>query len=176
VARTDNNDNRRMRGFERTSSLLQTRIRKLGESRGFAVSRLLTHWEEIVGTETAGIARPVEVSYGRSGGIGATLVLLTTGANAPILEMQKEKLREKVNATYGYGAISRVRITQTAPVGFADGQALFTPAPKSLAIEPGPEIVDDARKTTAGVNNPDLRDALEALARNVLSRRKRPAD
>jgi hypothetical protein len=176
VARTDNNDNRRMRGFERTSSLLQTRIRKLGESRGFAVSRLLTHWEEIVGTETAGIARPVEVSYGRSGGIGATLVLLTTGANAPILEMQKEKLREKVNATYGYGAISRVRITQTAPVGFADGQALFTPAPKPHAIEPGPEIVDDARKTTAGVNNPDLRDALEALARNVLSRRKRPAD
>lgn len=176
MARTDNNDNRRMRGFERTSSLLQTRIREVGESRGFAVSRLLTHWEEIVGTETAGIARPVEVSYGRSGGIGATLVLLTTGANAPILEMQKEKLREKVNATYGYGAISRIRITQTAPVGFAEGQAVFGPAPKPQATEPDPEIVADARATAAGVDNPDLREALEALARNVLSRRKRPAD
>ena len=43
--------------------------------------------------------------------MGATLTLLTTGANAPMLEMQKEKLRQKVNAVYGYNAISRVRIT-----------------------------------------------------------------
>ncbi len=176
MARTDNNDNRRMRGFERTSSLLQTRIRKVGESRGFAVSRLLTHWEEIVGAETARVARPVEVSYGRSGGFGATLVLLTTGANAPILEMQKEKLREKVNATYGYAAISRVRITQTAPVGFADGQAEFTPAPKPRAPAPDAGVVADAHKTASGVHDQDLREALEALARNVLSRRQRPAD
>jgi hypothetical protein len=40
------------------------------------------------------------------------LVILTTGAQAQMLEMQLPQLREKVNACYGYNAISRIRITQ----------------------------------------------------------------
>jgi len=170
------NPGRRKRGFERTSSLLTSRIRKAGEARGFAVTRLLTHWEEIIGPEIATIARPVEVTYGRSAGIGATLVLLTTGAQAPMLEMQKERIREKVNATYGYAAISRVRITQTAPTGFAEGQAQFTRPEKPRAASPDPEILARAHETAAGVHDENLRDALEALAQNVLSRRKTSAD
>lgn len=167
---------RRKRGFERTSSLLTARIRKAGEARGFAVTRLLTHWEEIAGPDTARIARPVKVSFGRSGGFGATLELLTTGANAPMLEMQKQKIREKVNATYGYAAISRIRITQTAPTGFAEGQAQFTRPPKPAAPAPDPALAARARETAAGVGDPDLRAALEGLATNVLSRRKTAAD
>lgn len=176
VATRENEADRRKRGFERTSSLLKARIREAGESRGFAVTRLLTHWEEIAGADVAGMARPVEVSYGREGGFGATLVLLTTGANAPMLEMQKEKIRERVNATYGYAAISRIRITQTAPTGFADGQVQFArPAPRQ-ARAPDPETVAQAQASTEGVRDSTLRDALEALAQNVLSRRKTPAD
>ena len=57
----------------------------------------------------AAISRPVEIGYGR-GGLGATLTLLTTGANAPLLEMRKEELRERVNAIYGYNAIARIRV------------------------------------------------------------------
>ena len=117
------------KGFKRTASLLTGRIRQASESRGFAQSRLLTDWAEVVGPDIAAVARPVEVSYGR-GGLGATLTLLTTGAQAPMLEMQKERLREKVNAVYGYNAISKVWITQTAPIGFSDGQVEFKHAPK----------------------------------------------
>ena len=101
------------KGFKRTDSLLSAKIRQASETRGFAQSRLLTQWAEIVGQDVAAISRPVEVSYGR-GGMGATLTLLTTGANAPMLEMQKEQLRAKVNAIYGFNAIARVRVTQTA--------------------------------------------------------------
>ena len=52
---------RRMRGFEPAAGLVQDRIRKAGESRGFAVSRLLTHWAEIVGADTAACTRPVKM-------------------------------------------------------------------------------------------------------------------
>jgi len=79
------------RGFKRTASVLSDQIRRAGESRGFAVSRLLTHWAEIAGADIAGIARPVNISYGR-GGMGATLTVLTTGPQAPMLEMQKDKI------------------------------------------------------------------------------------
>ena len=159
---------RRMRGFERTASLLTSRIRKVGESRGFAVSRLLTHWAEIVGEQTASVARPVDVKYGREG-FGATLTVLTTGAQAPMLEMQKEQLREKVNAVYGYAAIARVRITQTAPTGFAEGQVQFTPAPKPEK-QMTPQVREKAAETAAPVQDDSLRDALERLGQNILSR------
>ena len=49
---------RRIRGFEATSGLLRDQIRKVGESRGFAVARLLTHWPEIAGEDMARITRP----------------------------------------------------------------------------------------------------------------------
>lgn len=161
------------RGFKRTSQLLKSRIRRASESRGFAQSRLLTQWEEIVGPDIAGIARPVDVSYGRQG-FGATLTVLTTGAQAPMLEMQKEKLRERVNAVYGYNAISRVRLTQTAPTGFAEGQVSFEHRPKPIPpAQPDPTVQADAARLAASVTDSSLRDALEALGQNVLSKSKR---
>ena len=40
---------RKSRGFMQTGGLLKTRIRSASESRGFAETRLLTHWEDIAG-------------------------------------------------------------------------------------------------------------------------------
>jgi len=157
------------KGFARTSSLLTQRIRKASESRGFAQSRLLTHWEEVVGEDVASIARPVNVSYGRQG-FGATLTLLTTGAQAPMLEMQKEQIRAKVNAVYGYNAISRVKITQTAPTGFTEGRAVFDRPEAPRKPEPSPEIKAAAAQSAVGVKSDDLRNALERLAQNVLTK------
>lgn len=159
-------------GFKRTGSVLDRQIRKAGESRGFTVARVLTHWVEVAGPDIAAIARPVEVKYGR-GGFGATLTVLTTGPQAPVLEMQKEKLRERVNATYGYNAISRIHITQTAPVGFAEGQADFSYAPKERKTAEVPaQTKEEARETVAPVESAELREALERLGQNVLSTTK----
>ncbi|MGR3637143.1 MAG: DUF721 domain-containing protein [Shimia sp.] len=159
------------KGFKRTSTLLRDRIRSAGESRGFAVTRVLTHWTEIVGEDMAGICRPVDVKYGRQG-FGATLTVLTTGAQAPMLEMQKEKLRNRVNAAYGYNAIAHLRITQTAATGFAEGQAQFAPAKKTTDAPKDPEVVKEAAHVAAPVGDPDLRQALARLAENVLDKNK----
>ena len=156
------------RGFSRAASLMQTRIRKASEERGFAVTRLLTHWTEVVGEATAKIATPVNVSYGK-GGMGATLTLLTTGAQAPMLEMQKEQIREKVNACYVYRAIIRVRITQTAPTGFSDGRVAFAPAPKQTKT-PSQAVQSAAQTLSEGIESDDLRAALAALGANVLNK------
>ncbi len=155
-------------GFARTDKLLETRIRKASEARGFAQSRVLTHWEEVAGADIAALARPVEVSYARSG-FGATLTVLTTGANAPIVEMRREELRNRINAVYGYNAITRVRVTQTAATGFAEGQVDFTYRPKPAApAEPAPQVLARARATAEGVADEGLRAALERLAANVI--------
>jgi len=160
------------KGFKRTDSLLSRQIRSASESRGFAQSRLLTQWAEIAGSDTAAIAYPVEVSYGR-GGMGATLTLLTKGANAPMLEMQKEQLRAKVNAVYGYNAISRVRITQTAATGFAEGKVAFGHKPTKATTVIDPALRQKATEAARPVTDDGLREALARLGENVLNKTKR---
>lgn len=158
---------RRIRkGAVQAATLLERQIREVGESRGFAVSRLLTRWDEVAGPEIARLCRPVDVSFAR-GGMGATLTVLTSGAQAPMLEMQKERLREKVNACYGYQAIRRIRITQTAPGGFREGGAGFDHAPRAAA--PPRALVEAVHDRTEGVADPDLRAALDRLGTNVLA-------
>ena len=161
------------KGFTRTSSLLTGRIRKASEKRGFAQSRLLTHWAEVVGEDVAAMARPVEVSYGRRG-MGATLTLLTTGVHAPVLEMEKEKLRTRVNGVYGYNAIARIRVTQTAATGFAEGQVDFQPAQKKVqATAPDPAVQRKAAEVAQPIEDDGLRAALAQLAQNVMNKTHR---
>lgn len=163
---------RRQRGFEPASHLLQARIRTVGESRGFAVSRLLTGWAEIAGPDLAPVTRPVKVSYGREGGLGAVLTLLVAPAHAPMVQMELPQLKDRVNAAYGYAAIARISLTQTAATGFAEGQAQFTPAPKPGPRAPDPQLASQAAGVAAPIRDEGLRSALEALAQNILTRAK----
>lgn len=156
-------------GFKRTSSLLEGRIRRASETRGFAESRVLTNWVEIVGEQIAQMAHPINVSYARQG-MGATLTLLTTGAQAPMVEMQKEVIRTRVNATYGYNAIARVKITQTAAQGFSEGKAVFQHKPKAVKPAITETTKVHAQSMSRDVSDSDLKRALETLAMNVLTK------
>lgn len=171
---SDRND-RRLRGFEAAAGLLRERIRTAGESRGFALSRLLTHWSEIVGDEIAARAQPVKVGYGRGkdkgeGGLGATLTLLVQGSAAPLVQMQIPQIQERVNGCYGYNAISRIHLTQTAGVGFAEGQSPFAARQKSALQPPDPDLLQAASELSREIQDESLRAMLEALGEKVLSR------
>lgn len=155
---------RRGRGFRTAASLVERRIRDAGQARGFSVMRLLTHWPEIVGEDLARVSRPGKISRGK--GFGATLTLVCSGSAAPLVQMQAQRVVEKVNACYGYAAISHVRVSQTAADGFAEARKTFHHEPPH-----NPEVDARAREAADGVADPELREALRALARNVLSRR-----
>ncbi|MDF1872281.1 DciA family protein [Vannielia sp.] len=163
---------RTKRGFAQTGQFLTSEIRKAGEARGFAETRVLTHWAEIVGDEVAGKTRPVKVSFGR-GAFGATLTVLTTGAEAPMLQMQEPQLRARINAVYGYAAIQKIRFTQTAPTGFAEGQADFNHAPKPKRRRPAPQHVEAAEALSCGVTDPGLKAALDRLGAHVMEKADR---
>ncbi len=167
----DSSYQRRDRGFEPASGLLRTQIRAAGEARGFALTRLLTHWAEVAGDDLAAITRPVKMSYGRAEGMGASLSLLVQAAHAPMVQMALPRLKERVNATYGYNAVSRITLTQTAATGFAEGQAAFTAQPKAEK-RIAPEVLAAAAAQVSPIGDTHLRDALEKLAQNVLSRAK----
>ena len=159
---------RRRGKLSAVGKLVDRTIKHAGERRGFSETRLLTRWAEVAGAEVAAICRPVKVGYPRHG-LGAILTLLTTGAQAPMLQMRLPALRERVNACYGYAAIARIDITQTAPTGFADGRIdLADAAP--VRREPDASAVACARDAAREVGDPSLRAALERLGANIISR------
>ncbi|MEL6169357.1 MAG: DciA family protein [Pseudomonadota bacterium] len=159
------------RGFRRAGTLAAPDIRQGGEGRGFSVARVLTQWTEIAGEEMASIARPVEISYGR-GGLGACLTLLVSGAHAPMIEMQKERLRERVNACYGYNAVRRIRLTQTSSSGASPQAFAEEPTPYSAAAPNLDACGAEARNVVSDVSDDRLRSALAKLGAHVLAPRK----
>lgn len=157
--------------FKPASDLLRSKIRELGEARGFSTTRLLTHWPEIVGQSVAAIARPLEIRHPRPRAgqppEGATLTVIALGAAALRIEMEKERIRERVNACYGYNAIAKIRIRQAGPESFAAEVAALERLPPR---EPDPQVLQAVQPLTEGVGNTELRLALAALAANVLSK------
>ena len=150
----------RARGFARASSLVEGQVRAAGEGRGFAVARLLTRWEEIVGPDLAALVRPVKVGHGR--GLGAELTVHAAGPRAALAQMAADRIRDRVNACYGYRAVSKVRGTQVAPAeapAFAEAQAPYLP-PDRLALARGEGMA-------AGASDPALRAALAALGSHI---------
>lgn len=173
---------RRLR-FEPAGTLLARLIRKTGEGRGFSQARLLTDWVEVAGADLARLCRPVRISYAKRG-LGATLILEAPGAAAPMLSLRLDTLRARINAVYGYAAISRIQLVQgpgpqavAGPVvapGLAEGPALFAHAPPfrsdNLAL---PSDAARARAQavvstlTDGITDPGLKAALDRLAQNL---------
>ncbi len=154
------------RGFAHAGGLLSGRIAKATGARGFSEVRLLTQWPEIVGKSIASTTRPVKINHRRQG-MGAQLVLLVSGANAPEITMQAPRIIERVNASYGYNAVSEIRLTQTAQVGFAETQQGWNhDRPRELAPEQAAQI----NATVSGVADETLRQKLEKLGRTIYSK------
>ncbi len=131
------------RGFRRVSASAREPLRLAAGRYGFAAADLLSRWPEAAGEAFAGLCRPVRVTYGRSRGLGATLLVEARGAHAPEIEMQAPVLLERINAFYGYRAISRLKVTQAGgaggAAGFAERQAAWT----------GPDAAEDSPRRGA---------------------------
>lgn len=155
---------RRGKGFYRAAEFTPGALKSAGAKRGFAELRLLTEWRAIAGDALAAICRPTKVTYGGRGGLGAALVLAAEGARAPEIEMQKAGIVERVNAFYGYRAISRIVIDQSrAPL-------LKTPEPGAGSEAEAPRV---APAPVADVADPGLALALARLGANVTAKAAR---
>jgi hypothetical protein len=158
----------RKNGFKKASVLLKRNIQRASESRGFAQSRVLTHWGEIVGEDISSVSIPTKVSY-RTDGLGATLTILTSGSNGPILEMQKEFIRNKINAVYGYNAVHKIKITQSSPIALIGKNEDFKNI-MSKENKISGEISPDLEKAVNEIDDKNLRQGLEELAINVFTK------
>ena len=164
AAKTPPPPKRREAGFLQVGSLTSVPVREVSARRGFAETRILTDWVAIAGEALSAHCRPLKIGYSGAS-FGATLYLEVEGARAAEVEMQGPRIIERVNAHYGYRAVSRVRIQQAGrlaaaardaqPAGMAEARAPFARPPPEIAPEIG------------GVEDEGLRAALARLGQRV---------
>jgi hypothetical protein len=168
--KSDGRTARRGGGFRRAADRARPVLEQVAGKHGFAQADVLVRWAEIVGEALAPTCRPVKVRYGAKRDLGATLVVQADGPRAPEVEHLGPRIIERVNQFYGYRAVSRLRIVQTAAAGFAEPAAAFA----GPDLSPSPAETERAAELAAGVADDGLRAALTRLGANVLARGRRP--
>ena len=165
---------RTRKGFQHAAATARKAVNQIAGKKGFAEADVLLNWSEIAGTALASACWPVKVVYGSERVLGATLVVQTTSARAPEIEMQGPTIVERVNQHYGYAAIRRLRITHTGDrppaAGFAEENTPFLGPGSTQSAEPTEFDRAAASRLTDGVISPGLRDALTTMGANVMAR------
>jgi hypothetical protein len=135
--------------------------------RGFVRGGLVAEWETIVGERLAASSFPERVSYPPKQSRGGTLHLrAASGSLATELQHLEPQLIEKINGYLGYDAIARVRLIQ-GPIPQAPRRAARALPPRPLSEEEEAVLA----QRLDGVGDPELRAALAALGRAVMTRR-----
>ncbi|MFK7942803.1 MAG: DUF721 domain-containing protein [Paracoccaceae bacterium] len=157
---------RRGKGFQSASGASRGLVRTLASKKGFAEADVLLRWAEIVGEAHLGLCQPQTVRFSQDRSVGATLVVECTSAHAPEVEHLSPVLIDRVNQFYGYRAIGRIKVMQTAGLrGFAEAQMTFEGADAAPTSTHETRAADLAKD----IQNPGLRAALARMGAHVLA-------
>ncbi|WP_194743799.1 DUF721 domain-containing protein [Thermaurantiacus tibetensis] len=131
---------------------------------GFAEGQLVARWREIVGPVYARWSAPesLRAQRGKGSGEGATLVVRVEGPFALQLQHAAPVILERCNRLLGGSVVGRLRLVQgriarAAPAGEAEEHGQ----------EESPDSAGPAPPSLRSIADPDLRAALDALARAV---------
>lgn len=142
------------------------------EKFGFSAATLVTDWATIVGAELAGFTAPERLRWPHQPQLrddedagtapkrrGATLVVSVEPARALDIQYRRAQITERINAFFGYAAISELRIEQR-PRRETRAAPIAAPGPKA---EPAPREV-------LAVEDEALRAALTRLSAGMRAR------
>ena len=139
--------------------MIDPMIAPSARTRGFAIGRILSQWPDIVG-EMASWCRPDAVAFPRESRTDGTLRLQIASGRGPQAQAMSQVIIDRINANFGYQAISRISLVQTLVDKSASPPPASAPATEPLDIW----TLDDKLKD---VKSPELRAALRRLGSPV---------
>lgn len=139
--------------------MIDPMIAPSARARGFTIGRILSQWPDIVG-EMASWCRPDAVAFPRDSRTDGTLRLQIASGRGPQAQAMSQVIIDRVNANFGYQAISRISLVQTLIDQPASPPPASAPATEPLDIW----TLDDKLKD---VKSPELRAALRRLGSPV---------
>ena len=151
----------RINKMKRLSTMIDPMIAPSAKSRGFAIGRILSHWDDIVG-DVSSWCRPGAVSFPRDSRMDGTLRLQIASGYGPQAQAMSDVIIDRVNANFGYRAISRISLVQTLSKPAQPASPI--PAPQLNQTQHDIWTLDDKLKD---VKSPELRAALRRLGSPV---------
>lgn len=130
---------------------------------GFVQSAIVTRWPEIVGPKLARVTAPESLRFPKGKKADGLLSISVVGAHAPVVQHVLPDIMARVNRFFGYAAVARVRLSQSAL------------APRGApAASPGP-VVEEAETVPLSpslnaIADPELRAVLAGLASSLAKR------
>lgn len=134
--------------------------------RGLAEGQLIVQWAAIIGADLAEHVSPDRLSFPRGERQDGTLHLRVASGFALEIQHREPQLIERINAFFGYRAIARLRLVQ-APAVRAARPAPILPLPLAANEQ---QMLD---QRLAGIEDPELRAALQRLGASVIGTAKR---
>jgi len=147
--------NSRRKRMTRLSGLIDKMVAPSVQKRGFVISRLVSEWPAIAG-DMARWSRPSQLNLSRGG--GGTLKLAIASGFGPVALQMKGVIIDRVNASFGYRAISEVVFVQTLPPPSREMPAIIPPSPEAQA-----KATWELDAKLEKVASPELRAALRRL-------------
>jgi hypothetical protein len=136
--------------------------------RGLAEAEMILGWAAVVGEDLARDTLPIKLSFGKGDRLDGTLHLKVVSAAAPEVRHREPQIIERINGFFGYRAVAHLKLTQ-GPL----------PTSPSLAPKPARALAPAETKALAasldGIEDPDLKAALERWGRAVLGDQPPPA-
>jgi hypothetical protein len=137
---------------------------------------LLSHWREIVGEDYAQVTTPVKISFPKgktseekwAQGRQTEGVLHIRLPQGLVMEFSflTDQIRQRIAAYFGYDAIARLAFE---PYYSADTPVATTPSPVA-----DPALQAQIKKSAEGIENDELRAAMEELGESILKAPKTP--
>ena len=129
--------------------------------RGFPEAKILSDWRAIVGPALAKVTMPERLSA------NGVLKVRVAGPQATELTHLEPEILERVAVYYGYRAARRLSFVQ-GPITPPAAEPVISPR-----ATPSPTAVQSVERQVARTDDPDLKSALAALGRAVVSRQEK---
>lgn len=147
-------------------------IKKLLGGKGLIQVDLFSSWKNIVGEEIAAYTAAIRIDYKKGKRDNGTLHLaVENGAFALEIGQQKLMILEKINAYFGYQAVSDIKISINS--------SFFMPPETTLKDADNTEknIVNETQQNyidqvTSGIQDPELKIRLQKLGQSIFKSNK----
>jgi len=139
-------------------------MRPILKQRGVALGEIINRWSEIAGPLLSQETQPEKLVYASGVGHAAVLEIAVSPAFALELQHLSPLVIDKINGYFGFRAIERLKLKQT-PIRRPESQRKASRDSRPLTAEERVRL----EEMLAGVDDRELRQALEMLGRSLFS-------
>lgn len=143
-------------------------LRQLLGNNGMLFLELLSSWEQIIGKELSAYCLPQNIVFKKDERTdGCLSISVLSGAFAMEIQQKQQQIIEKINSFFGYPAISKLKIIQSAnPENFLLDKKPIDKMKKSVVSASEESYITELTKD---INNDELRKTLENIGKYVFS-------